>query len=148
MKISLSATVTHSSIFDLIKSLYEGKHKAKYLTVHGEKEFIWKITKVFDKADIEKTVKFISKREKVKHISSKMAQMGKGPTRRRTPLNHQLNPASNPFQKTFPPVKAIKVIYLLELHSITLTGFQNFSGKLPSYIHSFNQSFTCIRIIR
>ena len=69
--------VPHSSIFDLIKSLYEGKQKAKYLNLHGEKEFLSKIAKVFDKAGIEKTGKFISKREKVNLISSKRAQMEK-----------------------------------------------------------------------
>ena len=105
-------TIPHSSIFDLIKSLYEGKEKAKYLNLHGEKEFLSKIAKVFDKAGIEKTGKFISKREKVNLISSKRAQIGKGRTRRPRLLNPQLHHASNTFQKNSPPGKAIKVLYL------------------------------------
>ena len=105
-------TVPHSSISDLFKSLYEGKQKAKYLHLHGEKEFLSKIAKVFDKTGIEKIGKFILKREKVNLISSKRAQMGNGSTRRPNLPNSQLHPASYTFQKNFSTGKASNVLSL------------------------------------
>ena len=40
--------VPRSSIFDLMKSLYEGKLKRKQLNLQGEKAFLSKIAKLFD----------------------------------------------------------------------------------------------------
>ena len=55
-------SVPHSSIFDLTKSLYVGKQKAKLFNLHGKQEYRSKIAKGFDKAAIEKTGQFITKR--------------------------------------------------------------------------------------
>ena len=107
--------VPRSSIFDLMKSLYEGKQKRQQLNLHGEKEFLSKIAKVFDTAGVEKTAKFITNREKAKHIDNKRIQIVKG--RKRTP-HTGLGPGQAKFdypkhmQNQSPPGKAIKVLYL------------------------------------